>query len=187
MAESRAKLSALVRGIMSAVQSASDIAGQQHFDLIANYFDCDETSGRLIPKVIRLSLPNGQTMDVPLICLINPASYHLSEMTVDMSLRLSPGEVKAAIEKGVDEAGASRQSYHVEMSHQGDKGAVKISMKFSADESEPEALSRLIEQLTNTYTTPTKTPDESLPVWFPSKGSPTGKMIRQGRSPSDTP
>jgi len=166
VAEERAKLSALVRGIMSAVQSASDIAGQQHLDLLTNFFQPAE-DGKLVPRVVRITLPNGQSMDVPLICLVNPSSYYLSEMSVELAVKLAPGELKAAVEKGVEAAGGTRQSYHVEMVNKEAKDAVKVSMKFEAEDNEPEALSRLLEQLTNGYAVPTKTPDGTLPLWTP--------------------
>jgi hypothetical protein len=169
MAESRAKLSALVRGIMSAVQSASDIAGQQHLDLLTNFFHCAD-DGSVVPRVVRIALPQGQSMDVPLICLVNPSSYYLSEMSVELAIKLSPGELKAAVEKGVETAGGSRQSYHVEMTNKEAKDAVKVSMKFEAEDTEPEALTRLLESLTNGYAVPTRSPDSRLPLWSPAQG-----------------
>lgn len=177
MAEQQAKLSGLVRGIMSAVQSASDIAGQQHFDLFSNYFY--EEDGKLVPKVVRIALVDGKMIDVPLICLINPASYHLSKMEIEMSVRLRPGEIKSAVEKGVDNPGAQRQSYHVEMGHAKSKDAVKILMTFTSDDSEPEALSRILEELQNGYIVASKNlPDR--PVWMPDGG--TGKIVNKSKA-----
>lgn len=176
----QAKLSGLIRGIMSAVQSASDIAGQQHFDLLGNYFVHDK-DGQIQPKCIRVEMADGRTMDVPLICLMNPASYHLAELDIEMAIRLKHGEVKRAIEKGVDKAVAHRQSYHVEMGHANAKDAVKLKIKFKADDQMPEGFNRLIEELQNTYVTPAPKGQEATDraLWMPSEsGSGTGKTVR---------
>lgn len=177
----QAKLSGLVRGIMSAVQSASDIAGQQHFDLISNYFD-ESNDGTLIPKIIRIKLDDNKSLDVPLICMVNPSSYQMSKMQIDMYVKLKPGEAKAAIEKGVDEGRASRNSCLVEFGHSNSKNSVKLKMCFKCNKSEPESIARMIEELQNNYVTPTSNPDKNLPIWTPSKSNNNGIMIRNNKN-----
>lgn len=179
------KLSGLVRGIMSAVQSASDIAGQQHFDLISNYFDVEE-DGTLIPKIIRIKLNDDKYLDVPLICMVNPSSYKMSKMQVSMFVKLKPGEAKAAIEKGVDESKASRNSCLVEFGHSNSKNAVKIKMCFLSNESEPESIARMIEELQNNYEVPVSSPNKNLPIWTPSKCHEHGKILRNKTKNVDT-
>jgi len=182
VAREQAKLSALVRGVMAAVQSASDIAGQQHFDLFANFFDRGE-DGKLVPRVVRIELADGSTMDVPVICLVNPTSFMMKRLQVGMTVRLKPQEVKDAVQHGVAKAGASRQSYAVEMGHNKAKDGVRLVMHFEATDDAPESLNRLMEELQNGYQVVTpKGSAPERPMWLPpdaTKGEETGQVTRR--------
>lgn len=174
-----AKLSALVRGITDAVQSASDIAGQQHFDLFRNYFDLED--GKLVPRVVRMELADGSVMDVPVLLLVNPSSYQLKKLEIEMNVRLKPAEVKRAIEHGTAGAEALRESYRVEMGHKNAKDGCNLKLVFEAEDELPEALSQLMERLSNGYIMPTKADEaKDRPTWMPpGMGSDSGKCTRR--------
>ena len=141
--EQRAKLSALIRGMMGAVQSASDMAGQQHYNLIKNFFE-ENDDGSLSPRVVRMKLADDSLMDVPLVCLTNPSSYHLKSLEIDMAITLKSGAIKDGVRHGVSESRAKAQDYHVEVGRGGDNNAVKVKILFSADENMPEAVALMM-------------------------------------------
>ena len=142
------KLSGLVRGLMHAVQRASDMAGQQHFDLLDNYFDKAE-DGTLIPRVVRVQTAPGKVMEVPTIALLNPGSFTMASLEVEMHVKLVANEVKDAVAHGVEQARGQRVSYGVEMGHKQSKDAVNLRVTFKADDHIPEAFTRLVEELQN--------------------------------------
>jgi hypothetical protein len=140
------KLSWLIRGIMSAVQSASDIAGQQHLDLIKNYFQIND-DGTITPKVINININDKQKMKVPLICMINPSSYKMSSMELEMHARFTNAEIKSASDHIKNEC--LKSSCMVELGRSKNKNSINIKMKFEAEDDHPEALSRIVEELQN--------------------------------------
>lgn len=153
MAE-RSKLSALLTGVMSAVQKAATTAGQQNLYLLDQYFHADKDGNRL-PIYTRIETASGKVMDVPLICLINPAGYRLDELEMDLSIKLTLAEVKKAVHDYVSNNTMKKGSYAVELCPKDSKRNVRpddvvdVKIKFKASET-PEGLSRIIETLDNT-------------------------------------
>lgn len=166
VSEEKAKLSALVRGIMDSVQSASELAGQQHFEAFRNYFIVSP-EGTLQPRYLRIGLADGSVLDVPAFTIVNPSSYVLKRLDVRMAVVLEPHEIKAAVAHGVAQSAGSRCSYAVRLGHEGAKGAVKLRLTFEAEDNAPEALNRIIEELGRSIT-PTKAPLER-PLWTAGK------------------
>lgn len=155
MAE-RSKFSALLTGVMSAVQKASTTAGQQNFYMLDHYFDRDE-SGQYVPKTVRIMTAPGYYMDVPLITLIEPGGYKLDGLEMELSVRLSLDSIKKATHDSVGHS-VNKGSYQVELCPKGhgdsrrSSDVVDVKITFKGDDPS-EGLMKIIEDLNNTIST----------------------------------
>lgn len=147
----KTKLSSLTRGLLDAVQDASAVAGQQHFHILRTFFY--QEGDRMIPRTVRIQVDDGRVMDVPMICLVNPASYRLEHLKIEMSALMSEDQVKQAVSEGKSEA--RRGSYAVSVCPKGRRKSgrssdlIDIEILFKAEDS-PEGVGRVLEELTNT-------------------------------------
>jgi len=153
----KAKFSALLTGVMSAVQKASSTAGQQNLYILDQYFKKD-ADGKLQPLYVRIEVAPGKVMDVPLITLMNPASYKLDELEMQLSIRLSLDSIKKATHDQLTNSSIRRASYSVEMCPRDSGGKrrpsdlVDVKVKFKASDPS-EGLMRILEDLSNSITT----------------------------------
>jgi len=152
MAE-RSKLSALLTGVMSAVQKAATTAGQQNLYILDHYF-VKQADGRLTPRYARIEVAPGQVMDVPLLSLINPAGYQLEELSMALSLKMNLEEIKKATHESLDHE-VKKGSYSVELCPKTPEtghrrsDVAEVTVKFKAC-SAAEGLMRIIEDLNTT-------------------------------------
>lgn len=160
----RSKLSALLTGVMSAVQKAAVTAGQQNMHVLKHYFERDPHTQELRPITTRIQIGSGQVLEVPLICLLEPSGYVLDELQMDLSVRLQLDQVKKAVED-LEQSTIKKGSYSVELcprDRQHDRrptDVVDVRVKFKS--SEPaEGLSRIIEDLNNTISPTRPKPTE---------------------------
>ncbi len=151
----RSKLSALLAGVMSAVQKAATTAGQQNLYMLDHYFDKGE-DGTLTPRCVQLRVSEGQTLTVPLLTLINPSGYQLDELSMALSLRMSLADVKKATHESLDHE-VSKGSYSVELCPKTNGASrrhtdvVDVVIKFKTCPT-AEGLMRIIEDMNNTIT-----------------------------------
>ena len=153
----RSKLSALLTGVMSAVQKAACTAGQQNLHVLDHYFSEDEETGKLTPLYTRIQIAPGRVMDIPLITLLEPSGYGLEELEMDLSVRLKLDEVKKAIHRTAKKNNVQKGSYSVELCPRGQTATrrpsdvVDVKVRFKSRDAS-EGLSRIIEDLNNTIT-----------------------------------
>lgn len=160
MAE-RSKFSALLTGVMAAVQKAAVTAGQQNLHVLQHYFN-ENDDGTLEAKYARVEIAPGQVMDIPLICLMEPSGYRLDELEMDLSVRMKLDAVKAAIHGSVEAGDIKKGSYSVELCPPSKEGGrrrsdvVDVRVKFKSTDP-AEGLNRIIEDFNNTITPVPKT------------------------------
>lgn len=150
--DDRARLSALFRGIMDAVQATTASAGQQYLHAFEHYFHVE--GDRMVPNCVRVELTPGVVVDIPVITLLRLPSYQLEELEVDLSLRLRKEEVKSAVRSEIRSNTAKKVSYSVEVCPRSSPDGrtndqVHLKMKFKATDT-PESIERLIEKLNGT-------------------------------------
>lgn len=151
MSEQRAKLSALIRGLMDSVQDSTAVAGQHYLHAFRHYFS--QQDGVATPDHIRIEVSPGHILDVPLIALLRLPSYQLEELEVEMSLRMVRGDIKRAVDREIDDTNeADRVSYTIEPCPKDSGGRrsdrVNLRLKFKAHEA-TEAYHRALDALLN--------------------------------------
>lgn len=152
----RSKFSALLTGVMNAVQKAASSAGAQNLHILDHYFKEDPDTEELIPVYTRIRVAPNQVMDVPLICLLEPSGYRLDELEMDLSVRLTLDQIKEQVHRNANNK-IKRGSYSVELCPKGScsnsrsSDVVDVRVKFKSTEA-AEGLSRIIEDLNNTIT-----------------------------------
>ncbi|HUU59967.1 MAG TPA: DUF2589 domain-containing protein [Phycisphaerae bacterium] len=146
-------LADIVRGIQHAVNAAQELTEQHHIRTLERYFD-DE--GNAITQ--RILMPDGvHCIDLPLVTAIPPNGLALSEMTVEMAVRIDNSVRKKAAARDV-ETHLTRTSFEVSFAPRaGDRApqkvsgggsAVDVSMKFVAGDT-PEGVARVMEYFTH--------------------------------------
>jgi hypothetical protein len=160
--ETAQSLSDIARGMQHTVNSTQELTEHHFQDIIARYFT---EEGTAIAK--RFILPDGSVMDVPLISLVPPSSLQLSEMTIEMSVRIDRSEVRSAHEEKPD---LTRTRFECSFSSRKgdsnqDQSLIDITMKFVAGDP-PEGVAKLMEHYTNTSTP--KAPEKKAPPATPA-------------------
>lgn len=84
-------LADLARGMQHVAQSTQDILGQHFINVLNHYFDPE--TGEPIEK--RITLPNGQVLDIALIALVPPSTLALKRLKIRMSVAVNSVAVKA--------------------------------------------------------------------------------------------
>lgn len=143
-------LSDIIRGLAHAAAAADEVQDRHFIKNIERYFERTD-SGEYVPKYCRVMLP-GQAhyMDVPLLCLMDPGTLHLSELDVKVAVRMAKSEVKQTVDAAGRDLNMTRAAFTVEFtgSKPGSRQDVmEVTMKFKRPEEKLEALGRLIDDL----------------------------------------
>jgi Protein of unknown function (DUF2589) len=80
-------LEGLYDGICSAVQNAQATLEKTQLTFIDEYFET-RSNGLLIPKVIRVLLANGETVEIPLFSLVPHKKVLIDTMKINLSVEL---------------------------------------------------------------------------------------------------
>lgn len=83
-------LTDIARGMQHAAQSSQDVQGQQFLTVLSHYFDPDTGD----PLEFRLTLPNGDVWDIPLIACFPPSAIGLTKFTARYSVEIHQAEVR---------------------------------------------------------------------------------------------
>lgn len=87
----------LIEAVQSAVIKAQQLAEDHHIDLVARFFEKDDTTGQMRAKTQEIWLPSMNPSDapgtyvkveVPLISLANLGSIRIKELTVEFDAKL---------------------------------------------------------------------------------------------------
>jgi hypothetical protein len=179
-------LADLVRGIQHAVNASMESIEQHHIRTLDRFMD--EVSGEQVPKRVSVKLDETHALSVPLVSLVQLTGLTLSEMTVEMAIRVSataqksPPEAKRGRRK---EDQFTRTSFVIEMASK-DKAnkddLVCLKMVFRAGDT-PEGVARVVEQFTNSIR-PGPRGGHSGPTGFDVNGGP--HPCPAPHSPSDS-
>lgn len=143
----RQSLSAVIRGIQHAAASSFRLLGEQHLQVLRQYFDESE-DGVLHARTTYVQVDDDHWVPVPLIALVNPRSLSLSRMKVAMSVRIEEAEGKPG--DGAAAGEVDRTSFSVVVSPKGsadggrDSEVTDLELEFTAGDP-PDAMQRLIE------------------------------------------
>lgn len=143
-------LSDIARGMQHSVNVVQEILEQHYVRMLSRYFDDNNNHHA---RTITINVSPTQSMEVPLIAIIQPNSLVLQEMTVEMSIRIDETKLKTD-KAGADEPSLSRTSFAVSIAPtekletpcKGD--VIGIVMKFKACDP-PEGISRIIDEFTS--------------------------------------
>lgn len=83
-------LTDIARGMQHAAQSSQDVQGQQFLTVLSHYFDPDTGE----PLEFRLTLPNGQVWDIPLIACFPPSAIGLTKFTSRYAVDIHHADVR---------------------------------------------------------------------------------------------
>lgn len=161
-------LSAVVRGIQHAINSAIETQEQQFPRMIDRFFEKktdDNDKEYLDPIVADVEVSPGHQLRVPLICLVNPTGLIMEAMRVRLSVRITKTKVKKATHDEDDKkCETTRTSFQVRPA-KGEFGphrrgdTIELEMDFKQGDT-PEGVSRIIEAFANQIQ---PVPKEGLP------------------------
>jgi hypothetical protein len=83
-------LTDIARGMQHAAQSSQDVQGQQFLTVLSHYFDPDTGE----PLEFRITLPDGQVWDIPLIACFPPSAIGLTKFTSRYAVDIHQAEVR---------------------------------------------------------------------------------------------
>jgi hypothetical protein len=184
------KLTDITRGMHHAATTTSAMVAQQYIMMVDQFFD-SLPDGSIRAKMAKIYIDDEHFMLVPLVSLVAPKGLTLDKMHVQMSIKVTEAEVKAATSE-YDNSEAERTSFTVSLSpkSQGEtrrrSDVVDIEMQFSAVDP-PEGIMRLIEQYTNRIQpVPSPEGEEAEPPESPMKIH-IGEKVEKEKESSEQP
>lgn len=146
-------LSAIVRGMQHAVNTAQEMLDEYYTRLFEYYFDEDNN-----PKLVTLNIPPEYFVQAPLITLVPISTLCLEEMTIEMSIDVintTPKKIATeARDKGLDRSSfdvSFAPKRRVEKRKEGSEDSLQredtidIVMKFKRGDP-PEGVSRILDE-----------------------------------------
>ncbi len=143
-------LADITRGMQHAAASANQLIAHQYMQTLEPFFEHSD-DGKLVPKVVEMTLDDQHHFKLPLVALATPRGLMLEKMKVFLTVRTD------AVQQQSTPVGAPADAvshFQVSMSppsrdgSRRDSGHVDIEMEFTVLEP-PESVMRLIDEYTN--------------------------------------
>lgn len=128
----------LIRGLQYSVNTAQQVLENHHLYLLSRFTDKD---GNITTK--KITLPNGNTIDIPILSFMNMGALMIDELELDFNTKIDQSTMKH-----YDHEEYTRSSFDVDVavSSRESNGLMHVKMKFKNREL-PEAVSRLNDEL----------------------------------------
>lgn len=142
-------LADITRGMQHAASAANQLIAHQYMQALDPFFEHSD-EGRLVPKVIEMTLDDEHHFALPLVALSTPRGLMLEKMKVFLTVRTDAVEQQSAVSGTPDDTVGRFLVSMSPPSREGsgrDSGHVDIEMQFTVLEP-PESVMRLIDEYT---------------------------------------
>lgn len=171
----------MTRGFQFAVNRAQQLVERHYLEILDRYF-VEDRDGRQYPKIVSFKM-HDEVMHVPMIALVPPDALMISEMEIEMAMRINKNVLKKASKKeDAHKDDTTRSSFEVDFTSMsetnggGKSNAIRVKMKFKSAVP-PEGMSRIIEEYRNTIVKKANGKDNP----------PGGQVIHMDKAPDGGP